>query len=64
MLLLVRSSYDPSIYLKKNKGSSVSQIEYAKIIESVMFLMNYTRPGIIYVVSRLSRYTDKPSKEH
>ena len=60
----VRTPYHPSIHLKKNKESSVSQTEYAKIIVSVMFLMNYTRPDIAYVVSRLSRYTKNPSSEH
>ena len=39
----VKTPYDPSIHLKKNNGSSVSQTEYAKIIGSVMFLMNCTR---------------------
>ncbi|KAL0392700.1 UNVERIFIED_CONTAM: Retrovirus-related Pol polyprotein from transposon TNT 1-94 [Sesamum radiatum] len=29
-----------------------------------MFLMNYTRPDIAYAVSRLSRYTHNPNKEH
>ncbi|KAK4404477.1 Retrovirus-related Pol polyprotein from transposon TNT 1-94 [Sesamum angolense] len=43
-----RTPYDPSICLKKNKGDSVSQAEYAKIVGSVMFLMNYTRPNITY----------------
>jgi len=38
----VRTPYDPSIHLKKNKGSSASQNEYVKIIGSVMFLMNFT----------------------
>ncbi|KAL0342906.1 UNVERIFIED_CONTAM: Retrovirus-related Pol polyprotein from transposon TNT 1-94, partial [Sesamum angustifolium] len=38
--------------------------EYAKIIGSVMFLMNYTRPNIAYAVSRLSRYTHNPNNEH
>jgi len=28
----VRTPYDPSIHLKKNKGSSVSQNEYTKVI--------------------------------
>jgi hypothetical protein len=59
-----RTPYDPSIHLKKNKGSSVSQNEYAKVIGSVMFLMNFTRPDIAYAVSRLSRYTHNPSQEH
>ncbi|KAK4390233.1 Retrovirus-related Pol polyprotein from transposon TNT 1-94 [Sesamum angolense] len=61
---LVRTPYDPSICLKKNNGDSVSQAEYAKIIVSVMFLMNYTRPDIAYAVSRLSCYTHNPNKEH
>ncbi|XP_075074799.1 secreted RxLR effector protein 161-like [Nicotiana tabacum] len=60
----VRTPYDPSIHLRKNKESSVSQTEYAKIIDSVIFLMNYTRLDIAYVVSRLSRYTHNPNSEH
>jgi hypothetical protein len=52
------------VCLKKNYDASVSQSEYAKIIGSVMFLMNYTRPDIAYAVSRLSRYTHNPSSEH
>ena len=61
----VRTPYDPSVHLKKNTSElSVSQSEYAKIIGSVMFLMNYTRPDIAYAVSRLSRYTHNPSSEH
>ncbi|KAL0356467.1 UNVERIFIED_CONTAM: Retrovirus-related Pol polyprotein from transposon RE2 [Sesamum radiatum] len=60
----VRTPYDPSACLKKNKGDSVSQAGYAKIIGSVIFLMNYTRLDIAYAVSRLSRYTHNPNKEH
>ncbi|KAK8617380.1 hypothetical protein V6N13_080296 [Hibiscus sabdariffa] len=60
----VQTPYDSSINLFKNKGSCVSQTEYAKIIGSLMFLMNFTRPDIAYVVSRLSRYTHNPSNEH
>ena len=60
----LRTSYDPSIQLKKNKGSSVSQNEYAKVIGSVIFLMNFTHPDIASTVSRLSQYTHNPSQEH
>ena len=42
----MRTPYDQSIHLKKNKGSPVAQSEYAKIIGSVMFLMNCTCPDI------------------
>ena len=60
----VRTPYDPSIHLKKNRGSPIAQSEYAKIIGSVMFLMNCTCPDIAYVVSRLSRYTYNHAHEH
>ena len=42
----------------------MSQIEYAKIIGCVMFLMNSTHPDITYAVNRLSRYPHNPAKEH
>ena len=35
-------------------------MKYAKIIGSVMFLMSYARPDIVYAVSRLTKYTHNP----
>ena len=49
-----KTSYDASVPLLNNLGYSVSPIDYAMIISSIVFLMNCTRPDIIYVVSRLS----------
>ncbi|RVW58559.1 Retrovirus-related Pol polyprotein from transposon TNT 1-94 [Vitis vinifera] len=43
--------------LKKNREHSVAQIEYAQIIGNLMYLINYTRPDIAYVVERL-RFID------
>ena len=60
----VRTPYDSSIQLKKNFGIGVFQNEYAKIIGSLMFLMNYTRPDIAYDVSRISRYTHNLDRDH
>ena len=60
----MRTPYDSSIYLKKNKEPLVAQSRYAKIVGSVMFLMNCTRLDIAYAVSRLSRYTHNPAYEH
>ncbi|KAL0537256.1 hypothetical protein IC582_026232 [Cucumis melo] len=60
----VRTPFNAIKHLKKNKGDNVSQLEYAKIIGSVMYLMNYTRPDIAYAVSRLSRYTHNPDRYH
>lgn len=63
-LVPVKTPFDPSSHLKKNTDASVSQEEYARIMGSVMYLMNCTRPDIAYAVSRLSRYTHNPSNEH
>ena len=41
-----------------------SQVEYSKVIESLMYLMSCTRPNIAYTVSKLSRYTSNPSDDH
>ncbi|KAK9668952.1 hypothetical protein RND81_13G098400 [Saponaria officinalis] len=60
----VRTPYDSSMHLSKNKGNSIGQEKYAKIIGSVMYLMNYTRPDIAYAVSRLSRYTHNSGPDH
>jgi len=60
----VRTPYDSSIHFKKNRRPTAPQIEYAKIIGSTIFLMNYTCPNIAYAVSKLSRYTHNPAKEH
>ena len=54
---LVSTPYDPSSKLKKNRELSVSQIEYAQIIGTLMYLMNYTILDTTYAVGRLSRYT-------
>ena len=50
----VRTLHDPSLHLKKRKSSSVFQIEYAKITESMMLLIKYTHPNITHVFSRLT----------
>ena len=60
----VVTPYDANTHLKKNLDHSVSQPRYAQIIGSLMYLMNCTRPDIAYAVSRLSRYTHNPSKDH
>ncbi|XP_071688027.1 secreted RxLR effector protein 161-like [Rutidosis leptorrhynchoides] len=53
-----------SQHLTKNRGVPVAQLEYSRIISSLMYLMSCTRPDIAYVVSRLSRYTSNPSTDH
>lgn len=47
----------------KNKGDPVCQFDYVKIIGSVMFIMNYTRPDIAYAIDKLTKYTHNPKKD-
>nr|XP_033510309.1 secreted RxLR effector protein 161-like [Nicotiana tomentosiformis] len=56
--------FDANSQLKKNNSDPVAQSKYAQIIESLMYLMNFTRPDIAYVVCRLSRYSLDPNNEH
>ena len=59
-----RTPIEISTTLKKNFGESVRQLEYSRIIGSLMYVMNCTRPDIANSVSRLSRYTSNPNEEH
>lgn len=52
--------YDSSIHLKKHIGEIVSHLEYIKSV-SFLFLMNYSRPDIAYLVNRVSRYPQPKS---
>ncbi|KAL6316136.1 hypothetical protein AAG906_015966 [Vitis piasezkii] len=51
-------------HTKENREHNVAQIEYAQIIESLMYLMNCTKLDIAYAVGKLSRYTQSPNQDH
>jgi hypothetical protein len=59
-----KTPVDLTLHLYKNTGHSINQLGYARIIGSLMYLMNCTRPDIAYSVSKLSRYTSNPGKDH
>ena len=61
---IARTPMDISQHLSKNKGESVNQVEYARVIDSLMYLMSCTRPDIAYTVSTLSRFTSNPGENH
>jgi hypothetical protein len=61
---VARTPIDTTHHLSKNRGEGVAQLEYSRIIGSLMYLMTCTRPDLAYAVSRLSRYTSNPSSEH
>ena len=61
---VARTPIDTSQHLAKNRGEPVEQLEYSRIIGSLMYLMSCTRPDLAYAVSKLSRYTSNPSSIH
>ena len=61
---VVRTPLDVNLHMSKNKGESVSQLEYSRVIGSLMYLMSCTRPDIAYTISKLSRHTSNPNDNH
>ena len=55
---------DATLYQSKNKGESVSQVEYSRVIGSLMYQMSCTRPNIAYSVSKLISYKSNPRAKH
>ncbi|XP_070020344.1 secreted RxLR effector protein 161-like [Nicotiana sylvestris] len=59
-----RTPIDLNHHLIKNKGENTSQLEYARVLGSLMYIMNCTRPDIACAISKLSRFTSNPNKHH
>jgi hypothetical protein len=62
--MLKRSPFDSNYKLVENTGRAIAQLEYASVIESMMYVIHCTRPDVTFAVNRLSRYTSSPSVEH
>ena len=59
-----KTPLNTSIHLSKNRGEGISQVEYARIIGSLMYLTNCTRPDLAYTVRKLNRYTSNSGTDH
>ncbi|CAM8900210.1 unnamed protein product [Rhodiola kirilowii] len=60
----VNTPFESSKHLLPNKGAPVSQLEYSRVIGSLMYAMTSSRPDIAFVVGKLSQYTSNPSEDH
>ena len=60
----VRTPIDVNLHLTKNKGQGIYQLEYLRIIGSLMYIMNCTRLDIAYTISKLIRYNSNPREDH
>ncbi|GJU13053.1 zinc finger, CCHC-type containing protein [Tanacetum coccineum] len=63
-VILVSTPMDTSEKLMPNNGQTVSQLEYSRVIDYLMYAMTCTRPDITFVVGKLSRYTSNPGTQH
>ena len=52
------------MFLVNNDNDVVNQKEYASIIGSLRYATDCTRPDIAYAVGVLSKFTNKPSRDH
>ena len=53
---LISTPMEPSMKFAKHTGQPISQLEYSKVIGSLMFAMTYTRPNIDFTVGKLSTF--------
>ena len=59
-----KTPVDPQLHLIKNSGEPVQQVEYARVIGSLMYLTNSTRPDLAHSINVLSHYTSNPGHKH
>ena len=61
---IARTLVDVTLHFFKNKAESISQVEYSRVIGSLMYLVSCTRLYIAYAINKLSRYTSNPRAKH
>jgi len=60
----IKTPIDISVHLSKIRDKRTNQLEYSRIIESLMYSMNCTKPGIAYSIIKLGRFISNPSINH
>ncbi|XP_042758130.1 secreted RxLR effector protein 161-like [Lactuca sativa] len=55
---------DPFCPCEENEEVLGSELPYLNAIRALMYLANYTRPGISFVVNLLVRFSSAPTKRH
>ncbi|XP_070014764.1 secreted RxLR effector protein 161-like [Nicotiana sylvestris] len=54
---VVKTPIDVNLALAKNKDQSISQLDNARVLGCLVYIMNCTWPYIACAISKLSRYT-------
>ena len=61
---IAKTPIDVSYALQKNEGESDSQLDYARVLRSLIYIMNFTQLDIACAISKLSRFTSNPNHIH
>ena len=59
-----KTSIDLNDIFQKNEGESDSQLEYARVLGSLIYIINYKRPYIACVIRKLSWFTNNLNQTH
>ncbi|XP_070008998.1 secreted RxLR effector protein 161-like [Nicotiana sylvestris] len=62
--MVEKTPIDVNLALTKNKGQSITQLDYTRPLGCLMYIMNCTRPDIACAISKLSRYMSNPDQSH
>ena len=61
---IARTLLYTSLHLSKNIDEGLSQVEYFRVIGSLIYLTSFIRLDLAYTVSKLARYTSNPRTNH
>ena len=61
---IVKTPINVSFVLQKNEGESDSQLNYARVLRSMIYIMKCTRSDIAYAINKLSRFTSNLNQTH
>ena len=61
---VVKTPIDLSYIFQKNEGRSDSQLEYARVLRSLMYIMNCKLSDVACAISKLSRFTINSNRTH
>jgi len=61
---IIRISMDIRVYLLKYQGEKIDQLKYCRIIKNLMYVINWIRFYIAYLVSKPSKFLSNPTIDH
>ena len=61
---IVKTPINVRFVLQKNEGNSDSQLDCARVLRSMIYIMKCTLSDIAYAINKLSRFTSNLNQTH